>query len=69
MNNNLLKEMKVKIKSFNGELPSYLTVGKVYDAEMESKTGGKIINDDGEKIYIFTPSCSHLNDGSWEVVE
>ena len=23
-------EMKVKIKSFNGELPSYLTVGKVY---------------------------------------
>ena len=23
-------EMKVKIKSFNGEMSSYLTVGKVY---------------------------------------
>ncbi len=23
--------MKIKIKSFNGELPSYLTFGKVYE--------------------------------------
>lgn len=61
--------MKIKIKNFNGELPSYLTVGKVYPADtIDDYYGGCIIGDDCEKVFIQINECAHLNGGSWEVV-
>jgi len=70
--------MKVKIKSFNGELPSYLTVGKEYDFDEEinikDNRSGYIKPDDfdgdeDDHIFIWIDSCEYLNGGSWEVVE
>lgn len=62
--------MKVRIKSFNGELPSYLTVGKEYQLDtVDSYFGGYIICDEGEKIFIQIDDCEFLNGGSWEVVD
>ena len=60
--------MKVKIKSFNGELPSYLTIGKEYDCFVNF---GDISfeNDYGGQTYIDLENCRHLKGGSWEVVE
>ena len=64
--------MKLKIKSFNGELPNYLTVGKVYestysfDGDIELPY---IYSDDGSFILLCTYECDHLNGGSWEVVD
>lgn len=60
--------MKIKIKSFNGELPSYLTVGKVY--EVVSIVGKCCeITDDCNDSIIVNPHCSlFLEGGSWEVV-
>lgn len=63
--------MKVKIKSFNGELPEYLTEGRVYNVDSVSKTGCLFwaFSDDGQlDCYLFN-GCEHLNGGSWEVVE
>lgn len=63
--------MKVKIKSFNGELPSYLTVGKEYEVDCFFE-GNKllpcILDDDNYLIVLIKNRCSHLNGGSWEVV-
>ena len=62
--------MKVQIKSFNGELPDYLTVGKVYPLDaIDDFYGGDIIDDDCEKLFIQINECHHLNGGSWEVVD
>lgn len=62
--------MKIKIKNFNGELPSYLTMGKVYDAKpSEDKKGASLTNDWGNEIYVNLEMSCHLDDGSWEVVE
>ena len=64
--------MKVKIKSFNGELPSYLTLGKEYEAVSFLLDGGsfpRIVTDDGFKLVLCLYSCDYLNGGSWEVVE
>ena len=63
--------MKVKIKSFNGELPSYLTVGKEYEVVNWYGVAIKnpmIIDDLGDEIAIVVSKSSHLNGGSWEVV-
>ena len=60
--------MKVRIKSFNGELPSYLTVGKLYDATGDG-ISCEIIDDDGDVINVYILCSSHLNDGSWEIVD
>ena len=54
--------MKVRIKS--GECPSYLTVGKVYEAT-------KLLmlkDDDGDNILIVLHDCPNLKGGSWEIV-
>lgn len=56
--------MKVRIKS--GECPSYLTVGKVYDYDIEYF---EIEADDGFNIIVVLAECDHLNGGSWEVVD
>ena len=61
--------MKVKIKSFNGELPDYLTLGKVYEFDSWSDDNDGSIQDDlGMGLYIFLDCCDFLNGGSWEVV-
>lgn len=61
--------MKVKIKSFNGVLPEYLTVGKEYEVVDGKYPYFDIIDDCNENVYIDVNDCDHLNGGSWEVVE
>lgn len=65
--------MKVKIKSFIGDLPSYLTVEKGYEIEHIDSNGGRFIisdldGDDDDYIVVSMSDCKHLNGGSWEVV-
>ena len=62
--------MKIRIKTYNGELPSYLTVGKVYEVERldSSKTRAVITHDDGEMIMTNLHKSGYLNGGSWGVV-
>lgn len=65
--------MKVKIKSFNGKLPDYLTSGKEYgvlEAEYLGFYNLYSIYDDEDVIRIVsTTGCYYLDGGSWEVVE
>lgn len=62
--------MKIRIKIYNGELPSYLTVGKVYEVETweDDFDGGWIVDDSGQKVFVDINFSQHLNCGSWEVV-
>jgi hypothetical protein len=61
--------MKVKIKSFNGELPDYLTAGKEYPLDaVDAYYGGYIHDDNGKRLFIVIEDCASLNGGSWEVV-
>lgn len=61
--------MKIRIKTYNGELPSYLTVGKVYILDnILDLESGNIWNDEENTIFIVIDYCHHLNGGSWEVV-
>lgn len=62
--------MKVKIKTYNGELPDYLTAEKTYPVLKKITINGQvffnIISDSKNMISV----CSHdLNGGSWEFVE
>lgn len=60
--------MKVKIKSYN-ELPSYLSIDKIYDVvEKHEDDLVNIQDDDGGVILIYLKNSSHLGDGTWEVV-
>lgn len=63
--------MKVRIKS--GDCPLYLTLGKDYDVVkvLSSMDGGLVnIKDDTDSLrYINISESSHLNGGSWEIVE
>ena len=62
--------MKVKIKSFNGELPSCFSEGAEYVVDNTvDLDGGWIHGGDGEDHYILINECSYLNGGSWEIVE
>ena len=63
--------MKVKIKSFNGELPSYLTLCKEYKVEEfgDEGFGCYIVDDDGVEIFTVIDNTNHLNGGSWEIVK
>lgn len=61
--------MKIRIKS--GDCPSYLTVGKVYEAKRLSfsdKLWSLVDDQDDEIIINLTEDCPHLNGGSWEIV-
>lgn len=60
--------MKIRIKSFAGELPEYLTVGKIYDAEPHGN-GGWLVDDFGDEQFAVFNGSSHLNGGSWEIVD
>lgn len=63
--------MKVRIKSFNGVLPYYLTEGREYEFSpvVNLANAGDIISDDECKDFILLNECEHLGGGSWEVVE
>lgn len=62
--------MKVKVKSFNGELPCFFTEGKHYVVDnVYDQEGGWVYADDGEDHYILISGCAYLNGGSWEIVE
>lgn len=61
--------MKIRIKTYNGELPSYLTVGKVYEVVLFSiHEDPKFITDDNFFLTVDMDDSSALNGGSWEVV-
>ena len=63
--------MKVKIKTYNGKLPAYLTLDKEYEVIRPETCFdvGLIIDDDGEEITLIMDGTSHLNGGSCEIVE
>ena len=62
--------MKIKIKSYYGDLPEYLTLGKVYEFDKWSDDNDGSIQDDiGIGLYIFLDECDFLGGGSWEVVD
>ena len=61
--------MKVKIKEYFGELPDYLTLGKLYKVEEVLDVHLFLVEDDnGDAMIVFTEDCGFLNGGSWEVV-
>lgn len=64
--------MKVKIKNFSGELPSYLSADKIYEVVTPMNYLGlaQIYTDDGFLCNVQLLSESiRLNGGSWEIVE
>lgn len=62
--------MKIRIKTYNGDLPSYLTVGKVYEVSPSEGFDGlyDLIDDTSDTLNIDIDDCIHLNGGSWEIV-
>lgn len=62
--------MKIRIKTYNGDLLSYLTEGKVYEVIFKiSSKGGEILLDNGNIGAVRFDRSAHLNGGSWEVVD
>ena len=63
--------MKVKIKSFNGNLPNYLTLGKLYEVIGNNFASGLcyILDDYNDPCLIYLEDCSYLNGGEWEIVD
>lgn len=59
--------MKVKIKSYNGDLP-YLTPEKEYDVIDVSGIFFIIRADKHGNIMCTFNDCDHLNGGSWEII-
>ena len=61
--------MKIRIKSFNGELPSYLMLDKEYQVMQESEYFHQyVIDDEDDAVFFDLHNCPHLNGGSWEIV-
>ncbi len=61
--------MKIKIKSYNGELPDYLTLDKEYEFTPLKSYCGLVTVDNGLEYFTYLVGTSHLQGGSWEVVE
>ena len=62
--------MKIKIKSFNGDLPSYLSSEQSYEIEHIDHEGRHFIcTEQVEYVCVTLDNCKHLNGGSWEVVD
>ena len=61
--------MKVKIKSFVGELPEYFKIDEVYDVKHRSEYTFFLDDDEGYRWVCLYNNCPNLNGGSWEVVE
>lgn len=59
--------MKVKIKSYSGELP-YLTPEKEYEVIHTADQFLTLKADNGYEIMCRFIQCYHLNGGSWEIV-
>lgn len=61
------EEMKIRIKTYNGELPSYLTMGEEYAAiNVVDCFDRTLLINGGIEIHIN--NCEHLNGGSWEII-
>lgn len=63
--------MKEKYKyvgniDWNYELVDYLTIGNVYEFEMEDEASGTTCGNNGEEVFEFFQNPSH---GKWEKVE
>lgn len=61
--------MKVRIKSFNGELPDYLNEENIYKADQRSDYTFILEDDEGCLWMCLFNNCPNLNGGSWEVIE
>ena len=61
--------MKIKIKSFNGELPEYFTIDKIYECKPRSEHTFFLEDDEDYVLLCLFSYCPNLNGGSWEVVE
>ena len=63
--------MKIRIKSFNGELPEFLTAGRVYDVvKVPDSMHRVVINDNnGNRMSTNLYKSGYLNGGSWELVD
>ena len=61
----------MRVRSF--DIPQntpYLTSGKWYKVvTLCDADTGAIIDDDGDKIYLYFGHCPHLNGGAWEIEE
>ena len=63
----MVVDMKIRIKTCNGELPSYLTVGEEYIVvDVVDCFNRTLLINNGIEIHIN--NCEHLNGGSWEIV-
>lgn len=66
-------KMRIRIKTYNGELPSYLTVGKAYEVVgyygIFPDKNPLILDDNKDQIAIVLNKSSHLNGGSWEMCD
>lgn len=60
--------MKVRIKTFNGGLPEYLTEGKEYEVVCGNGRYLDIVGDNEMPVLLDINDCDHLNGGSWEVI-
>ncbi|QDH85540.1 hypothetical protein [Proteus phage vB_PmiP_RS51pmB] len=63
--------MKVKYKYVNnidflGDPVDYLTIGNVYELEMDGDDYGTTYDNNGNEVFEFFPNPSH---GKWEKVE
>lgn len=63
--------MKEKYKyvgniDWNCELVDYLTIGNIYEFEMEGDDYGTTYGKNGEEVFEFFPEPAH---GKWEKIE
>ena len=62
-------EMKIRIKTFNGELSHRFTKYKTYDVVgIVNLHNVVIVSDSGYECVVTLECCRHLNGGSWEIV-
>lgn len=62
--------MKIKIKSFNGVLPDFLSIDDEHEIEHIGKDGFYhiYIRSIDEYICVNMENCRYLNGESWEIV-
>lgn len=61
--------MQIKIKNFNGVLPNYLTLNKVYTVYDLYAGQGRICSDDNRFLKVSLEKSIVLNGGSWEIIQ
>lgn len=61
--------LKVKLKCVdNTECEGYLTLNKIYVANIFNSDGYHIIDDCGDELFISINGVSYANHGKWEIV-